>query len=695
MKRPFAALAIALVQICALVCTVSAQAAPMSPWSLAVSPAVSIPLVTSSFSSSPAFSSAWGGDLTVARALGDTSPLALRLGIGYAYGGLASYEDVDVDGNLGEALLSAGIEADKALGPKLSLRAFLDGGIAYGTLSTSTHAFYGTLRPGVGASFNFNPALSARLDLAGLYKVGLYGGAGVMFGLGYRLPQRAEASLPAKPRLLELSSIGLKSVFPVLRSWYDQNPIGTVKVSNTGKEAATNIRVGFIVRQYMDAPKECATIDRLEPGEVREVPLFALFNDKILNVTEPTKVSGEVSVEYNVDVSQSRSATVLVNDRNALTWSDDRKAAAFVSSRDPWVLDLTGNFMATVKSMRNPELPKNFQTAIAVHEGLRIYGIGYMLSTIRPFEQEVLNPEAVDTLKFPRQTLSFRAGDCADLSVLYASCLEAAGVETAFITVPGHILMAIDLGIAEADAIARSMDARDLIVRDGKVWLPIETTMRDASFLEVWKKGAEEWRDASSKSLAAFYPMHEAWKIYAPMGLPADGSSVELPPSDKVGAAFFASLGKAVDAELASRIAALGSVPSSGNAAAVALNRRGVLYGKYGRLKQAEADFQAAAKAGNTSSLVNLGNVALLRPDAAGAYEYYRQAEKKVTASASLYINIARAASALGKADAASAALDTARKLDPKAADKYAELAQAGSSGTRAAQADAAGPEWF
>ena len=547
----------------------------------------------------------------------------------------------------------------------------------------------------MGTSFNISPALSARLDVAAIYKAGLYGGVGAALGLGYRLPERVNASLPAKLRLLELSAISLKSVFPVLRSWYDQNPIGTVKITNTGKETAVNVRVGFIVKQYMDASKDCAAIDKLEPGESREVPLYVLFNDKILNVTEPTKVSGEVTVDYGVDVSQSRSATVLVNDRNALTWSDDRKAAAFVSSRDPWVLDLTGNFMATVKSMRNPELPKNLQTAIAVHEGLRIFGIGYMLSTTRPFEQEVLNPEAVDTLKFPRQTLSFRAGDCADLSVLYASCLEAAGVETAFITVPGHIFVAIDLGIADADAAPRSMDARDIIVRGGKVWLPIETTMRDASFLEAWKKGASEWADASAKSVAAFYPIHDAWKIYAPMGLPADGSSVDLPPSDKVGAAFFASLGKAVDAELRLRITAMGSLPTSGAAVSGALNKRGVLYGKYGRLKEAEVDFLAAAKAGSVPALVNLGNVALLRPDAAGAYDYYLQAAKKATANASLYINIARAANALGKADAASAALDSARKLDPKAADKYAELAQVGGSGTRAAEVDMAGPEWF
>jgi tetratricopeptide (TPR) repeat protein len=691
MHRHLAAMAFAL----AIACPIAAQGAPQSPWSLSVSPAVALPLVKGDFSAGPAFAAAWGGGFTAVYALDAAFPLAFRLGAGYSICGLSSYEGTAMEGSLGEALLLTGLETEKRIGSRLRLRAFLDGGLAYGALSTGRGSAYGAAQAGVGASFDLGSNLAARLDLSALYKGGLYGGAGASLGLSYRLPARSGASLPAKPRLLELSAISLGSVFPALRSWYDQNPVGSVRVANTGKIAASAVRVGFFVKQNMDAPKECAVIDRLEPGESREVPLYALFNDRILDVTEPTKASGEVTVEYGDDAVQSRSATILVNDRNALTWNDDRKAAAFVSSRDPWVLDLAGNFMAAVKSLRNAELPKNLQTAIAVHEGLRVYGIGYMLSTTRPFEQAVLDPETVDTLKFPRQTLAFRAGDCADLSVLYASCLEAAGVETAFITVPGHIFIAIDLGLSEAEAANRSMDPGEIIANRGEAWLPIETTLRDADFLEACGKGAEEWRAASAKGESAFYAVHDAWKTYPPMGLPADGSKVDPPPSEQVIAAFLASLGKAVDAELALRVAALGNVPSSGAPASAALNARGVLYGKYGRLKEAEADFLAAAKAGSATALVNLGNVALLQPDAASAYDYYQRASKRIPGSAALYINMAKAANALGRADAAAAALDSARKLDPKAADRYGELARTGNAGTRAADAAEGVLEWF
>jgi tetratricopeptide (TPR) repeat protein len=693
MKRAFLVIAAALAAINPLAAQTTGK--PASAWSLSASPSVSIPLLTGDFSSNSLFSPAWGGSLGAEYALRAAFPLSLRLGAAYSVGGFLPAQGVPVPGTLSEALFLAGAATSASLAPKLSLHGFLELGLAYGSISTGKGSPYGAIQAGGGLGLMLSDSLSARLDAVALYKFGLYGGLGATLGLGYRLPERAQMSLPAKPRLLELTTLDLKNVFPIFRSYYDEHPVGTARITNTGKEAATNARVSFIIRQYMDAPKECASIERIEPGASIVVPLYGLFNDRILDVTEATKVSAEVSVEYNVDVAASRSATVLVYDRNALTWSDDRHAAAFVSSKDPWVLDLTGNILAAVKGERNSELAKNLQTAIAFHEGLRAYGISYVLSPNRPFAKEVLDPEVVDTLKFPRQTLTFRAGDCADLSVLYASCFEAAGIESAFITVPGHIFMAIDLGLKPAEARAKSMDLSELVVQGERAWLPIETTMRDAGFVEAWKKAALEWRDASAKDQAAVFPLHEAWKTYAPVGLPADGTGVTPPASDKVIRAFRAELAKAVDAELGARLAALGPAPSKGAQAAKSFNDRGVLYGRYGRLADAERDFKTAAKDGFVPAIVNLGNVSMLKSDPATALGYFQQASKLSPGNAKLLVSLARSASALGKGELAASTLDQLRKLDPQAAERNASLAQVGASGTRAAEIDEGGLVWF
>lgn len=82
----------------------------------------------------------------------------------------------------------------------------------------------------------------------------------------------------------------------------------------------------------------------------------------ILSVTEATKVAAEVSVTYRGG-ELAKSATIVVYDRNALTWTDDRIAAAFVSSKDPWVLDLSGNILAAAKASGTPSCPRTSRPA--------------------------------------------------------------------------------------------------------------------------------------------------------------------------------------------------------------------------------------------------------------------------------------------------------------------------------------------
>lgn len=682
--RPFRALAIFIAAGAMFTMVPDARAEPVdrSAWTLSMSPTLAIPLAAGDFSANELFASAWGGSLgakyDVASHL--SLPLALRIGMIYSSGGLLPAEGVAVPGSLSEATVLAGASTSLRLAQRLALTGFFDAGFSYGMLSTGNSSTYGAARAGGGLDFNVTDSLSASIDGSILYKFGLYGGVGISVGMGYRLP----LSSATRQHLLDFSSLAIANVFPSLRSSYDSRAVGTVTIRNTGRTAATNIRVRFMVKQYMDAPKDSLTIGRLEPGASVEVPLYALFNDSILGITEATKATGEVTVAYG-GIEQSRTSTVLVYDRNALTWKDDRMAAAFVSSKDPWVLDLTGNIMAAVMADRNPEVPKNLQTAIAIHEGLRAYGISYMLSPNRPFAQAVVDTAAVDTLKFPRQTLGFRAGDCADLSVLYASCFEAAGIETAFVTVPAHIFMAADLGLSPAQAKAQGLDVRDCIVQGDRVWVPIETTLRSAGFGEAWRKAAGEWRDASAAGKAAVFPIHEAWNRYAPVGLPADGSAIALPSRADVLRAFRIELAKAVNTQLNVRLEGMGPLPVKGPGYAKASNDRGVLYAKYGLYDEAERDLKSAAREQYTPAIINLGNVAFIKSDYQTAYGYYAQAARISPDNPRLLVNLATAAASLGRTDEVVATLERVKKLDPKIADRYASLAQTSTATTRSA----------
>lgn len=555
---------------------------------------------------------------------------------------------------------------------------------------------------GAGLSYALSPNVALRFDAFYTYYFQLYGSLNLSLGIAFTTtPQQGAGGIqpPERARLLDISDVHLGSVFPIFHAFYDDHPVGSAVVKNTGPKPLTDVRVSFIIKQYMDGPKESATIAELNPGETREVPLYALFKSTILEVTEPTKVTAEVDAAYKeYDGSQNQSAvtaTLRVYDRNAMTWDDDRKAAAFVSAKDPWVLALSNNVTAMVRDIRNPGIVKNLETAIAFHDALRIYGLAYSPNPSTPYSYTSTHPETVDFLKFPRQTLTYRAGDCSDFSILYASFFESVGIETAFITVPGHIFMAINLELSPEKAKAELAEWADLIFLDGKSWLPIETTVRDKGLLDAWGEAAREWRQGLTEKTAAFYPIHEAWKVYPPVGLAADNTTVQIPAQDLVRLAFGAELTRLVDNEITSRVKALNEALQK-QASAKGYNSRGVVYARFGRLELAEKDFLAAlsAKDDYMFALLNMGNLATLRSDPRTAYEYYGRAARAAPDNPHALLELASAAAMLGKHDEADADYANAKKLDPQLAEQYRAPGQEPQAGTRAAEADTRSADW-
>jgi hypothetical protein len=215
-----------------------------------------------------------------------------------------------------------------------------------------------------------------------------------------------------------------------------------------------------------------------------------------------------------------------------MTWDDDRKAAAFVTAKDPLVLGFAKGLASMVRNEAGTAAVSSteFRTALAVYQALRAYGLGYAVDPKTPFISLSEQEDAIDFLQFPSQTLAYRAGDCDDLSVLYAALLEAVGIETALVTTPGHIFVAFDSGLTQENAARAFSDSADTIVRNGKVWIPIEVTLVKDGFLKSWSVGAMEWRDGVSRDQAGFYPIREAWKTYEPIGFAEGGALVSLPP---------------------------------------------------------------------------------------------------------------------------------------------------------------------
>ncbi len=371
-------------------------------------------------------------------------------------------------------------------------------------------------------------------------------------------------------------------------------------------------------------------------------------------------------------------------DRNAITWDDDRKAAAFVTAKDPAVLEYAKNVSGWIKQISPTAIDKNL--IIAMHNSLTEYGITYQIDPKTPFTEFSKDTLSVDFLQFPRQTLTYTSGDCDDLSILYSALLEAVGIETAFITVPGHIYMAFALNITPAEAKRTFLKPDDLIFIEEKVWLPVEITMVQDNFLSAWAMGAKEWRENIGKGQAKIYPMHDSWEEYKPVGLPGS-TSVSMPSKDNIVSAFQKELTSFIDKEIYPRVEKLEGQISQSNNAPKYMNRLGVLYARYGLNDKAASQFEKILRSNEyVPTLINMGNISFLNNEIKDALEYYERALVIEPDNPKVLLSIARAGHELENYETVRDSYDKLKLIDPALAMRFSYLDLRGDEAARAAE---------
>jgi tetratricopeptide (TPR) repeat protein len=580
---------------------------------------------------------------------------------------------------------------------RLGLRAGVRGGFYHAMLAAESFT-----QPYMAGSFDIdyliNPTISFGLGASykAYFPLGeIYSGLGLNLGILVHLGA-SKGGVKVVP--------SIQPIFPLFYSYYDKNPVGSIELRNASTSELKDLSVSFFVRQFMEQPKDCWSAEGLAAGAAKTVPAYALFKDSIFGVTEGTKVAGEVIVSYSYlgrEVKESFPVTVVVNNRNGMTWDDTRKAAAFVTSMDPGVRSFALPIAAMARTRGSQAVSTNFRIAMAVFDALKIHGIGYVSDPAAPFETKAANKEAVDYLQFPVQTLTYRGGDCDDLSILYAALLESAGIGTAFLTIPGHIYVAFDLGMGVQEAKGFFRDSASLISREGEAWLQVEVTRVQDGFLKAYQTGIQEWASAASKDEAAFFPIREAWQQYAPANTGSLVKDIPAAPDAKIaGEAYDAELQRFYIAEYKPRIDAVQAEIAKGGEVSKLRNRLGVLYARFGMMAEAkrEFDFVAGVKGQGgailASALINLGNISYLGSKYAEAFDYYGRALAITPDSAVATLGYMRAGFELGKAAETNAAMKTLRTLDPPSAAKYAYMGDEGYSLGRAASAEKEITSW-
>lgn len=491
---------------------------------------------------------------------------------------------------------------------------------------------------------------------------------------------------------LHLKDAGFGTVFPVFYRYYNDNPIGKAVLYNDGRRTIENLEVQVNIPQFMDLPQRQEVPVALEPEEEVAVDLSVLFNDQLLSVTEGTKVAAQISVSYEVRGNPEAydvNTTLDVANRNAMTWDDDRKAASFVTAKDPAVLSFAKNVAGVVQTGGRSVVNPNLRTAMAILESLNLYGLRYVVDPTTPYAELSDNSRAIDFLQFPVQTFEYSAGDCDDLAICYNSNLEAVGVPAAFITIPGHIYCAFNTGVPE-DRVAHVFPRPDeVIVYEGEAWVPVETTILDKGFVDAWKTGAREWRQHAPRGQAELIPVQTAWETYEPIGFDIGRrGAIDIPDEAELRQAYIEQLDQYVASAIEPQVARIERRLEARGPSASQYNRLGVLYAKYEMMDQAAEWFAKAIETEPCADAhLNIGHLKFMDEDYPGALAEYEEAEAIAPDDEAIVLAISRAHHELENYGYAITYYERLETIDPDMADRFAYLQYRGSEVGRASDA--------
>jgi len=579
-------------------------------------------------------------------------------------------------------MLSAGLGSgvNLKLGNRLSFDLGIHGGYYLGIVKLDTGEIEALSNPYVGARVNFNVDFTPNFTLsAGAgYDMFIYPGKPFYHGLSFSIGTVFRLGSQDTRSRLKMESIEVEDLFPIMYEYYSENPFGTIELKNTERNTISDLIVSFYVDQYMEQPMECAVIPSLKSGDSVSIDLKALFTTGLLNLTDASKISTEIQVSYNLlgrRISYSTPKTMKILGRNSMTWDDDRKAASFVSAKDPTVQLFARNTAGVIRELDQNAINLNLRIALGIFETLELYGMNYVIDPASSYIELSENAEALDFLQFPSQTLTFRAGDCDDLSILATSLLESVGIETAFITIPGHIYMAFSLDMTKDEARRTFSNLDEFIFYNDNTWIPVEITLISDGFLEAWKYGAREWREYESIDRAAFFPIHEAWLEYKAATVPGGALPLLFPSQENMVSNYNESLDIFIERELEPRVAEFKNKLQRSDSARLR-NSFGVLYARYGKYAEAENQFQMAIRKdpGFSAPMINLGNILFLDKQLDEALDWYSKAEDLKPESPRILAAIAKTKYEMEQYDAVKTLYQDLQIKAPDLAAQYAYL---------------------
>jgi hypothetical protein len=420
-----------------------------------------------------------------------------------------------------------------------------------------------------------------------------------MISLGDAFRAREGGTFPQRRQLLKLEA-SIQPLFPAFMERYRTVPAGSILVTNPGPLPISELRVELMIKDFMDYPVRIEHEGLLKPGTSVELPALFTLNRTVLDLREEISVlvsmsasasaSEQVSTGNNTTADGNATTSLSILARTALSWEDSAALAAFVTPNDDSIVDFTHAALAKPAPLL---FGKSFSRTFAIVNALGARGLAYVEDPKTPFSA-VGGTSVLDTVRFPRATLTSGAGDCDDSSALLASCLEAAGVQSAILTTPGHVLVAFKAD-GPPDGPGR-YDSPDfgVIEHDGEYWIPLESTVLSKGFAEVWKAG---WREIQRAGTSLeLIPMARARSSYPALPLPGTPAGPVLPSAEALAQLSRNSLVSMTPGWLAPFEAAVRNA-KPGRPKAAAYNDLGVRQAQLGNYQEAVIAIRSAISA--------------------------------------------------------------------------------------------------
>lgn len=420
-------------------------------------------------------------------------------------------------------------------------------------------------------------------------------------------------------------------VFPLFAGMYRENGIGTLSIMNNESAEIRNVTVNFTAGNYSASLMNCGTVEVLRKRKSVDIPLYADFAPSILNFTEDGKMPGEILVSYELlGSSRTISVPVVVSvfNRNSIRWTDASALAAYVSPNAPEVLDLSKYLVGIGRNQLRSGLNRNMQFAAYLYEGLRIGGLSWSEDKTTPYNEYHRDPQYLDYIQYPFQTLAYRSGDYDDMGLLYTALLESVGIKAAFIPLPDDFLVLFSLDITPDDAAVLFDSSDRYLVLGDEVWLPVCFSVFREGFVNSWYYALQLLEPVlQGEQDAEVVVLRDAWTVYPPAGIIGREAQFEKPEEDTVIRAVETVMMRYITAEFGPRIKQVQNRIRAEGGSVARYNELGLLFVRAGLYAEAKAEFTRSAGMGSATAMINLGNIAMLERDYTAALDWFSQAD--------------------------------------------------------------------